>query len=1103
MRDTASATAGEFVFPDVNKILAGLKPFQQKSVGYVFSRLYGPDHTRRFLLADEVGLGKTLVAKGLIARAIEHLRDRVHRIDVVYICSNHDIARQNINRLNVTGTDDFALASRITLLPIHMGSRQLRDQRLNFVSFTPGTSFDLKSSLGVSTERALLYHLLREVWQLKGVAPIYVLRGYAGVDPFRRQIDCFRNWYDIDPHMADQFAANVTKEPRLHDEFIDLCGHFHRADVRVSDDVVQRRNGLIGNLRALLARTCLQSLQPDVIILDEFQRFKHLLSDEHSSEASQLAHDLFRYSDEHSEARVLLLSATPYKMYTVSHESAEDDHYTDFLDTVRFLLKEDLRERCEDQEVYEAVRAAAQASGMLLPWEAVRSYFAVDPQNPRLRDLQRATVDAGAWRILWVPPSLPYYSLRSPFAELAATQFTKRLVFSNWQVVPKVVATLLSYEAERQMVTGLDKGAQNTPEGRKAIRPLLNFTRSKERLTGMPVLGLLYPSFFLAERFDPLRPLHEQPVGGRRELDDVLRQAEVVAAEALVSLTEGAPQAGAEDESWYWAAPLLLDQRQNPTAAEAWFADESLPAQWSGTDESEGEDEDESLGEDHEDAGWRLHVQHARQVLQRGRRSLGRPPDDLARVVALLAVAGPAVVALRALARVSGGTAVLHDPGRRHLAGRIAWAFRGLFNSPDVISLIRGLDKDEPYWRRVVEYCAGGCLQAVMDEYAHVLRESLGDAGADEAKVARDVAQAMSAALSLHVARPGVDQVSLDEPAKVIRIENQRLRARFAMRFGDERSDDGQVVSRKDQVRQAFNSPFWPFVLVTTSIGQEGLDFHTYCHAVVHWNLPSNPVDMEQREGRVHRYKVAYLLEHLSPTEAASQLERLRIDLSPPAVDIVSRGNWLGGSVTQPTAESCGPGAIVSPCVTALPPGIEESGKREAVAVDAQPSSSPPPSSGGQEDEGPPPIDETDRNDVLATVREVFSSVGPRDRDQAIREVAAAMGYRRTGSRIRDVLSRDIPTAVRRGILDNTGGQLSLLCRTIDHYTLDHLVDILLAAMGATWWSRDAAITAAARHLGFRRTGPNIQSAFKSAINAAIRRSLLERDGADHIRKAQ
>src|SRR5208283_3099775 len=37
--------------------------------------------------------------------------------------------------------------------------------------------------------------------------------------------------------------------------------------------------------------------------------------------------------------------------------------------------------------------------------------------------------------------------------------------------------------------------------------------------------------------------------------------------------------------------------------------------------------------------------------------------------------------------------------------------------------------------------------------------------------------------------------------------------------------------------------------------GQEGLDFHPWCHAVVHWNLPRSPVELEQREGRVHRYK--------------------------------------------------------------------------------------------------------------------------------------------------------------------------------------------------------------------------------------------------------
>jgi hypothetical protein len=44
-------------------------------------------------------------------------------------------------------------------------------------------------------------------------------------------------------------------------------------------------------------------------------------------------------------------------------------------------------------------------------------------------------------------------------------------------------------------------------------------------------------------------------------------------------------------------------------------------------------------------------------------------------------------------------------------------------------------------------------------------------------------------------------------------------------------------------------------VLATTSIGQEGLDFHTYCRKIVHWNLPTNPIDLEQREGRINRFK--------------------------------------------------------------------------------------------------------------------------------------------------------------------------------------------------------------------------------------------------------
>ena len=113
------------------------------------------------------------------------------------------------------------------------------------------------------------------------------------------------------------------------------------------------------------------------------------------------------------------------------------------------------------------------------------------------------------------------------------------------------------------------------------------------------------------------------------------------------------------------------------------------------------------------------------------------------------------------------------------------------------------------------------------------------------------------------------------------------MHIRFAMRFGDERSDEvvapssvGDVSgTRKERVRAAFNSPFWPFVLVSTSVGQEGLDFHHYCHAITHWNLPSNPVDLEQREGRVHRFKGHAVRKNLAAAYASDALRQPEPDV--------------------------------------------------------------------------------------------------------------------------------------------------------------------------------------------------------------------------------
>ena len=51
----------------------------------------------------------------------------------------------------------------------------------------------------------------------------------------------------------------------------------------------------------------------------------------------------------------------------------------------------------------------------------------------------------------------------------------------------------MSYQAERLMVRSCDEEPVNSPQARKRRAPLLRFARTRGRLTGMPVLALLYP----------------------------------------------------------------------------------------------------------------------------------------------------------------------------------------------------------------------------------------------------------------------------------------------------------------------------------------------------------------------------------------------------------------------------------------------------------------------------------------------------------------------------------------------------------------------------------------------------------------------------------
>lgn len=962
--------------PDTSAILAQLKDFQRDTVEHVFRRLYlDPDFTRRYLIADEVGLGKTLVARGVIAKAIEYLWDPTQRIDILYVCSNTDIARQNISRLNVTDTDDFALSSRITLLPITV--HDMQRSRLNFISFTPGTSFEVQNTPGWSTERMLLYWLLEKPWQLSFNSATRVLQGTSrNTDRFRNHVKKFRERHSIHTGIAEQFAGDIAGRSDLRERFDAISEQMPRAGADVPQELHRQRNRLIGELRRLLAETCLHWLEPDLIILDEFQRFKELLcgSGEDAPPASQLAHHLFNYQesqdDPRTAARVLLLSATPYKMYTLSHESEQDDHYGDFRKTLDFLANDEGSKRSlhdelgayrqelfrladsgteglvlakqklehslrkvmvrterlalssdrngmlselmsepaplrtaeveqylslqqlarlvkhddvleywksapyllnfmEDYDLKRKVNAAldepaqgpalAEAVGGagLLQRKSLELYRELDLDNARLRHLHRDLIGTEAWRLLWMPPSLPYYQGAGAFANPKLANFTKRLVFSCWRVVPKAIAAVLSYEAERRMIQSYRKKARNTAVARKKRRPLLRFTFRKGSPTGMPVLAMIYPCRTFADRFDPLRLANEIAASGEEPTrDKVVRKVEERVAELLEPhVAKHREQVGPPDEAWYWVAPLLIDRECDPDGLRSWFEIPNLEQIW-----AEGAAADAfTTGR-----GWRRHVERARDwALGHASNTLGPPPKDLAHVLALLAIGGPGVAALRALERVATGV-----KDQRCFAAPLAHAFLHLFNLPEVTAMLRDRENQVPYWQSVLNYCADGNLQATLDEYAHVLVESLGLIGKKPADVAKRVTNEIERCLRLRTSTAQADMLSAKR-TRVRRDEPVRFRTRFAMRFGDQEAEDSSEPTRADLVRASFNSPFWPFVLATTSVGQEGLDFHTYCHAVVHWNLPSNPVDLEQREGRVHRYKGHAVRKNLASSHGA------------------------------------------------------------------------------------------------------------------------------------------------------------------------------------------------------------------------------------------
>lgn len=152
-----------------------------------------------------------------------------------------------------------------------------------------------------------------------------------------------------------------------------------------------------------------------------------------------------------------------------------------------YKLKRDLRREVAQDGGKKLGKALSISPRAVLPWEKWQQYEPIDPANAQLQVLINQTIGQNWWRLLWIPPTMPYYCLSHPFTNKDPASITKKLIFSSWHVVPRAIPAMLSYEAERRMVRSFEPGATNTSEARtrRSRRRLLTFALSQGRLTGM------------------------------------------------------------------------------------------------------------------------------------------------------------------------------------------------------------------------------------------------------------------------------------------------------------------------------------------------------------------------------------------------------------------------------------------------------------------------------------------------------------------------------------------------------------------------------------------------------------------------------------------
>jgi hypothetical protein len=1018
----------------VQHTLNGLKDFQLKTVDYVFHQLYKKGRSK-MLIADEVGLGKTIVAKGILAKAYERFVPTLQKpvFKVVYICSNQALARQNLRKLNFT--DDPAAIDysdeddRLTALAYDPPSEK---NKLVFTikAFTPATSFDDRTHAGKADERILLYRLLYAYsdlnpysnslkWILKGgrkmkdenwETRIQWAEDYDGgkinwlrkirskvYSQFRKSLE-----EEVSPtELPNCFAAaGITYKMKYWTLIRNLC----QLGIRKNNySNYYFSNELITSLRFKLSNCCVEFLQADIFILDEFQRYKKLIETsiseddiEKLSPAIQLARDIFAMKN----VKILMLSATPFKPYTNDFDELSGEvHHQEFITVLKFLLGNQTKDFWEAYEkdrsaFFQLLRhpdkikthfdeaiaiknrleslyrtgmtrterqlASTNKSTMIessqlpieirtedigdfvaldeitcylnqhhqaslnIPLEYVKScpyslsfldsykhkeklrqlvldnpslqrllnkskhawlnlediklYKPLIPvrgksmPNAKFRLLLDQTVLNGGWKYLWIPPTIPYYEFSGAFKE--SEGYSKTLLFSSWKMVPRMVASLVSYESERLCVGDPNSVSEREKiedkrfyfQKKRSPKPQFTFKVDKEEQEPQQMnnFSLTFPCLSLAKLYDPL-----SNVFYKKEFKKIRAELKSKLLRKLKQINLNQYATGKGDwKKWLWIAPLLLDKYgSDNNISKNWF-EKGFP----GSELSI--DSEDMTGSKEENSGKGKHFVYAKEVFKRGDLiNVGHLDkemlDTLADHLVDMTLGSPAIGYLRTQLRYFEIQLPLLDA-----AFDVGSAFLTMLNKPESIAIIRLTTKEGDYWKRCMQYMIDGNIQSMFDEYVYLLRDC------ENLKTVEELNEFITDILSIRTVSIEVEGLKeFKENLTRDRPRRSYLRAHYAIDFGSQNVNTAKTSGRLVNIRQAFNSPFRPFVLATTSIGQEGLDFHFYCKKIFHWNLPSNPIDFEQREGRINRYKCLVIRQNLAYKYKQTISEELGDDL--------------------------------------------------------------------------------------------------------------------------------------------------------------------------------------------------------------------------------